>query len=76
MTTGFDPRSEHFTWPLWHPPLRLDSVRSLLASPEFMEDEIDEPGLKARGIGAIYRSHCLRDANGRGTFRNAVCIAG
>lgn len=70
-TLGFD-SDDCFTWPIWSSPLQLDSLRSLLASSELAARELDEWRLKTRGIEAIFKSRCIRDGNGRGTFRNAV----
>lgn len=71
-TTGFDRNGTAFTWPIWEPPISLESLRIMLGSAEFDSAESNISILHARGIRAVMRSHCVRDANGRGTFRNST----
>jgi hypothetical protein len=71
QTTGFDVDAKHFTWPVWRPSISLHTLHTWLAAPELVEPKPDMPRLKRRGFSALFRAQCLRDGNGRGTFRNA-----
>ena len=72
LTTGFDQHDESFLWPVWESPITLDSVRALIGSPEITASKLNMAALRRRGIAALFRARCIRDGNGRGTFRNAV----
>jgi hypothetical protein len=74
-TRGFDGRPESLSWPIWRPAITIDTLASLLALPELIAPTPDMKALLHRGIMAVYRSACERDANGRGTFRYAVLFA-
>jgi len=50
------------TWPLWRPPIGLDTIRSLLASP-LPADEGDRRRKMQRGIAAVYQ--CRRETIGK-----------
>jgi hypothetical protein len=58
VTTGWNQvgGSRAFSWPLWHCPASLDSVRSLLQLAELAHRHPDMTSLRARGIAAVYRS--------------------
>jgi hypothetical protein len=71
-TTGFDRAGTAFTWPIWEPPLSLETLRIMLGSTEFDDATKNVSILQARGVCAVMRSQCVRDANGRGTFRNST----
>jgi CRISPR-associated endonuclease/helicase Cas3 len=51
-----------FTWPLWHYPLSLDVIRSLVAHVELLRENPDLAILRAMGVAAAFRSR--RIANG------------
>jgi len=51
---GFGAGTSNWTWPLWQPPLPLDTVRSLLADASLQCASPDTAQLSARGIAA----HC------------------
>lgn len=70
-TTGFNAESEYFTWPVWEAPITLESLECILSAPDLCGDENQMIRLLNRGCSAVFRSQCLRDGNGRGTFRNA-----
>jgi hypothetical protein len=74
-TRGFDGRPESLSWPIWRPAITIDTLASLLALPELTAPTPGMRSLLHRGITAVYRSACERDANGRGTFRYAVLCA-
>lgn len=74
-TTGFNAESEFFTWPVWESPITFEALECILSAPELKGDEKQINNLKSRGCNAAFRSRCLRDGNGRGTFRNARQIA-
>ncbi len=67
LTTGFDDRNEWFSWPIWHEPISLCALRSLIVAP--LNDTFE---LTARGIVAVYRARRVTDPNGRGVFKPAV----
>ena len=71
-TTGFDRVGSAFTWPIWKPPIGLETLRIMLGSTEFDDAARNASLLQARGVCAVMRSQCVRDANGRGTFRNST----
>ena len=51
----------HLTWPLWRPPLGLDTIRSLLASASLAAED---PGRELeRGVLAVYQ--CRRETVGK-----------
>lgn len=70
-TTGFDAGSEHFSWPVWETPISFEALECLITSPSLSGDVSGMKELIDRGCAAVFRSRCLRDGNGRGTFRNA-----
>jgi hypothetical protein len=76
LTRGFDGRPEYLSWPIWTAPISLSTLRSLLGFRELNAVRPTIGELSQRGIVAVYRSLCQRDANGRGTLRNAVLCAG
>ena len=73
-TTGFDLEAKLFTWPIWEPSISLDSLRTLLAAQDLIEKSPNMGQLNQRGCTTLFRSQCVRDGNGRGTFRNAIEI--
>ncbi len=75
-TTGFDANGSRLTWPLWEPAISVDTLRVLLGSLELCAEPPATRELDLRGVRVVLTSHCVRDANGRGTFRNAVGIHG
>ena len=71
-TAGFDREGERFVWPLWNAPISLPVLRSLLTCPQLFEHPLSAVKLREQGICAVYASRCVRDANGKGTLRNAL----
>lgn len=68
-TVGFrtaGARGTFWTWPVWEPPLDIDTVRSLLALAELQQDVLARSALQARGVGEVFRSQRLTV----GKFRN------
>lgn len=57
-----DPPS--FSWPLWEFPADLDTVRTLLQTPELGRERPDLMVLRARGITAVYRTHRIEVGKG------------
>lgn len=74
-TTGFRVNGELFCWPIWDTPIGVDALRCLIGLPDLYEDQIDAAKLSTRGVRVLMRCPCVRDANGRGTFRNAVGVS-
>jgi hypothetical protein len=68
-TTGFGSpygRGAFWTWPIWEPPLPLDTVRTVLALDALQAARPDRRELAARGISEVFR--CERITVGK--FRN------
>lgn len=68
-TTGFGSptgRGTFWTWPIWAPPLLLDTVRSVLALETLQSAKPDRRELAARGIAEVFRSKRITT----GKFRN------
>lgn len=68
-TTGFKGRSAKdtfFAWPIWAPPISLQSLRSLLSIVGEESTENGSSPLQARGVCAIYQSQRIT----LGKFRN------
>ena len=69
-TTGFTEKGRaspiRLTWPVWSGAIGLDSLRSLLASPELQEVVPNRRYLHARGIVEVFR--CERITQGK--YRN------
>jgi len=66
-TTGFHrergegrARPTYFSWPLWRPPLPLETVRSLLSLEGLAEPAPPARELRARGVEAVFRSERYR----------------
>jgi hypothetical protein len=76
LTRGFDSRAKSLSWPIWTAPISINTLRSLLGLRELHTGRPAMGELSRRGIVAVYRSQCQRDANGRGTLRNATLCAG
>jgi hypothetical protein len=73
-TTGFTQergRGVLWTWPIWHPPLSLDVVRSLLALREIQRETPDRGLLSRMGISEVFR--CQRITQGK--YRNLTPAA-
>lgn len=63
-------KSGHFTWPLWSVPATVDSIRSLIGTPDLIEMTAFQRA--ARGIGIVFRSDIHRtDQGGYGSFTPA-----
>lgn len=63
VTTGFHRNSGNevwFTWPIWEPPISLDTVRSLLALPDLHVSQLSRAELTRRGIVEVYRSQRIQ----------------
>lgn len=73
-TTSFDIKSTSFKWPIWTQPMTIETLTVILGSNELQQEPPDTQVLRVRGIQAIMRSQCVRDANNRGTFRNAISL--
>lgn len=62
LTTGFrgkGSRDTFLTWPIWTPPIDVDTVRSLLAHDELQQDQPRREVLAPMGVAEIYRSQRL-----------------
>ena len=63
QTTGFQrirQKALYFVWPIWTPPIRMDALCSLLASPDLSEIPLPRMSLARRGIAEVYRSQRIR----------------
>jgi hypothetical protein len=68
-TTGFTGHKSHDTfwsWPIWEPPISLETCRSVLSLKELTADFPNPAELRARGITVVYRSQRITV----GKFRN------
>ena len=64
-TAGFDvSRNEMLVWPIWHDPITVDVLRSLIPFTRLLFD--GETGITERGIQAIYQSQRFTE----GKYRN------
>ena len=66
-TTGFsrEGREILWTWPIWEPPIDLDTARSLLALPELQKVVPDRASLASMGVPEVYRSRRIHLEQGR-----------
>jgi hypothetical protein len=57
-TTGFDATGDRptLTWPIWAPPVGLDTLRSLVALKELRDQSPDRARLAALGVVEVYRT--------------------
>lgn len=53
-----------FSWPIWEFTAPPDTIRSLLQLSELVEAEPNRPGIRARGIAAIFRSRRIKVGTG------------
>lgn len=68
-TTGFVGHKSDdtfWTWPIWEPPISLDTCQALLGLAELSAESPDRERLRARGVLAAYRSQRITI----GKFRN------
>jgi hypothetical protein len=66
-----DERGTYFYWPLWQPPLTLDSLRSLLTLPDLVDGSVHSiHALRRRGVRAVYRAERLRVGSKAGRYFN------
>ena len=67
-TTGFSRRDGRifFSWPIWTPPIDLDTLKSLLALSMLQDREPKHAQLEKMGVVEVYRSE--RITNGK--YRN------
>ena len=62
-TTGFQERPQrriHFVWPIWRPPIGVDTIRSLVALPDLHKDPPPRSLLAQRGIEEVYSSQRIQ----------------
>jgi hypothetical protein len=64
QTTGFTPtRPKEFIWPIWKPPISLDTLRTLIMTSD------RTTSLMRRGVAAIYRSERVESSQGGAFLR-------
>lgn len=61
-------RSSELSWPIWGPPINLDTLNSLLSYQEITEDKPDLSSLAMFGVEEVYRSERVNLGGGR--YRN------
>jgi hypothetical protein len=61
-TTGW--RGLRFTWPIWEPPIGVDVLRSLLASPAIACDVLERERLRAQGVVEVFSAQRFDDGKG------------
>ena len=62
-TTGFQElpqRRVHFVWPIWSPPVGVDTIRSLVALRDLHTDPPRRSALSQRGVEEIYYSQRIQ----------------
>jgi hypothetical protein len=57
VTTGFNARSDsrNFTWPVWSPPLTVDTLRSLVATTCLQQHPVKRVDLRLLGVAEVFR---------------------
>ena len=78
-TTGFHSRNRalEFTWPIWNQAVSVDTVRSLLALRELVDDAPDRVQLAHMGVAEVFRCTRVRigqGANFKVSFRPARAV--
>lgn len=78
-TTGFNQRQlqDELTWPIWEPPLGLDSIRSLLSLAELQKEKPDRATLALMDIRDALSAQRVRigqGANFKVSFRSARSV--
>ncbi len=63
-----------FVWPLWKPPIGIDSLKSLLTLRELHEANRNRNSLIRRGIFAVYVAERSEFGKGYGIFRPAYAV--
>ncbi|TWT74821.1 type I-G CRISPR-associated protein, Cas3-extension family [Allorhodopirellula solitaria] len=74
-TTGFDRSGQHLRWPIWDDAISVETLRCLLSHPELHQQPPESNQLGNRGVRVVMTCPCVRDANGRGTLRNAIGVS-
>lgn len=76
-TTGFQRRpylGTFFTWPIWEPPVSLDTVRSLLALAVLGRMDVPRNELERRGIREVFRSQRIQQNQYYSNFAPALPV--
>jgi hypothetical protein len=71
-----DRRDFTLCWPVWRPPISLETLGSLLGWEGLVEDTIPLAELAARGVTAVYRSERFKPNKYLSSFRAAELAAG
>jgi hypothetical protein len=71
-TPGFrydkEERKHQFTWPIWEPPLSLNTVRVLFSHPELIERVPNLSKLYPLGVAALFRTTRITKSKGQVSF--------
>ncbi len=80
---GLETRSFHrdrrelaLCWPIWHPPISLPTLATLLGWAALLSDDPPEKELRARGVAAVYRSTKFKPNKYLASFRTPVLAFG
>jgi hypothetical protein len=77
-TTGFRYNREdgrhQFTWPVWECPLTVESVRVLVAHPEFTEEKPNHQTLLPLGVSGVFRTTRMTKGKGQVSFTIAQAL--
>ncbi len=65
---------EWFVWPLWSPPVGVDTLKSILSLTEIYSIDRNRASLDRRGIFAVYRSERWEFGKGYAIFRPASVV--
>ena len=76
-TTGFTKNgdgNDAFVWPVWEPPIGVESLKSLLASSELISGRKGMRSLMRRGVIAVYGAVRFEFGQGYGIFRPSSVV--
>jgi hypothetical protein len=74
-TRGFDKSGTRFRWPVWHAPLSLSAVRTLVGLPALFAPELSSITLGSYGICAVFESERVTIGKGFGQFRPGIRVS-
>ena len=77
QTTGFmtNRKTTSFVWPIWTQPVTIDTIRSLLASPDIHEIPVSRSSLSAKGIAEVFLSQRIHQNQYYHNFAPAQSLA-
>ncbi len=75
-TTGFQEARYRttFVWPIWMPPLTVETARSVLSLSDLYKTPLDRSSLAARGVGEVYGVQLIRPNKYYSNFAPALPV--